>query len=157
MADMAKPVISPEVIEQVVLGIPHCHAMGVGFVSVSPGHATLSLPWREDLVGDPESGVLAGGVVTSLIDTVCGMAVWSSLTRFMQIATLDLRIDYLRPATKGALLHASAHCYKVTRSVAFVRSTAFHPDKPDDLVATCVGAFMLDSTASRQARNSVPA
>jgi len=152
MAEPAKPVITPELIAQVVLGIPHCQTLGVGVVDVAPSRATLSLPWREDLVGDPETGVLAGGVVTSLVDTVCGVAVWSSLTRFMQIATLDLRIDYLKPATRGSMLHASAHCYKVTRSIAFVRGTAFHPETPDDLVATCVGAFMLDSSASRTGR-----
>ena len=48
----------------------------------------------------------------------------------------------MRPATPGLDVIGEAHCYKVTKSVAFVRGTAFHED-PSDPIASCVGAFML--------------
>jgi len=74
--------------------------------------------------------------------------VHTGLTEFKTIATLDLRIDYMRPAEPGKDLFAKAHCYKVTRSVAFVRAVAYD-DNPDDPVAAAQAAFMLDSSSSR--------
>ncbi|MBA3525834.1 MAG: hypothetical protein M3438_09335 [Pseudomonadota bacterium] len=43
--------------------------------------AELSLPWREQLVGVPATGVLASGAIVSLVDTASGMAVWVKLDR----------------------------------------------------------------------------
>src|SRR3569833_2821949 len=85
---------------------------------------------------------LAGGVVTTLLDHVCGMAVWTALDRSTSIATLDLRIDYMRPAKPGLDLLARARCYKLTRSVAFVRAWAYG-EGPDDAVAAAPAAFVL--------------
>ncbi len=60
------------------------------------------------------------------------------------IATLDLRIDYMKPATPGKDLLARAECYKLTRNVAFVRGVAYHDD-PSDPIATSVATFMLSA------------
>jgi hypothetical protein len=59
------------------------------------------VPYDEKLIGDPDTGVIAGGVVTALLDHACGQAVHTGLTEFKTIATLDLRIDYMRPAEPG--------------------------------------------------------
>jgi uncharacterized protein (TIGR00369 family) len=91
---------------------------------------------------------MAGGVITTLLDHVCGLAA-SSLGMdpgsAVQpgVATLDLRIDYMRPAEPGREIIARAHCYKTTRSVAFVRATAFETDETDP-VATAQGAFTFN-------------
>ncbi|PNB53535.1 thioesterase, partial [Pseudomonas sp. GW531-E2] len=92
---------------------------------------TLKVPYRDDLVGDPATGVIAGGVVTALLDHVCGQAVATSLDTYAPIATLDLRIDYLRAAEPGLDIFAHAHCFKITRSVAFVRATAYDRTRED--------------------------
>lgn len=139
--------LNPQLVETIVRqGIPHCRELGIRVLKVGKGHATLALPYDERLVGNPETGVLAGGAVTSLVDTACGMAVFAALGELLAIATLDLRIDYLKPAAARQELVASAECYKLTRTIAFVRGQAFHQDTPDDLVATCVGAFMVGSS-----------
>jgi uncharacterized protein (TIGR00369 family) len=141
----------PRMVEAMILqGIPHCAALGVKVIEVRHSHVTLSLPYNPDLVGDPVNGVLHGGVVTSLIDSVAGMAVFAKLFatghKLQAIATLDLRIDYLKPAAAQKELYATAECYKLTRSIAFVRARAYHPDAPEDWVANCVATFMIGSS-----------
>jgi uncharacterized protein (TIGR00369 family) len=123
---------------------PHARALGFEIVDVAKGTATLKVGFREDLVGDPEAGVIAGGVVTALLDHVCGHAVMMGLDSLTNIATLDLRIDYMRAALPGQGVIARADCYKVTRSIAFVRASAWDLD-PSDPVATAQAAFMINS------------
>ena len=129
---------------------PQAQALGVELVRVDRAEAVMKAPYREDLVGDPETGVLAGGVVTTLLDHACGQAVWAALERFTSIATLDLRIDYMRAAEPGLPVFAHAHCYRITRSVAFVRAFAYDRDEADP-VAAAQAAFFLDSDGGRRA------
>jgi uncharacterized protein (TIGR00369 family) len=121
---------------------PQAKALGLQLISMSPAEAIIKLPYRAELVGEPDNGILAGGAVTTLLDHVCGQAVWAALEEFMAIVTLDLRIDYTRPAKPGLDLFGHAHCYKLTRSVAFVRASAYETD-PNDPVSTAQAAFML--------------
>ncbi|MBO6635128.1 PaaI family thioesterase [Parvibaculum sp.] len=122
--------------------VPHARALGMNVVNAKRGEAWLSVPYDEKLVGNPQTGVIHGGVITSLLDNACGIAVQLALPARMSIATLDLRIDYMKPATPKLDLTAHTHCYKVTTNIAFVRGTAYHTDE-DDPIATCVGTFML--------------
>jgi len=122
--------------------VPHARALGMTVVNAQRGEAWLSVPYDEKLVGNPETGVIHGGVITSLLDNACGIAVQLALPARMSIATLDLRLDYMKPATPKLDLTAHTHCYKVTTNIAFVRGTAYHTDE-DDPIATCVGTFML--------------
>lgn len=123
--------------------VPHAAAVGMELVSMSKGVGVMRAAWREDLVGDPESGVIAGGVVTALIDHTCGLAVNSAHETPMPIATLDLRIDYLRPAAPRSGVTAEAVCYRLTRSIGFVRAQAWDID-PSDPLATAQATFMLN-------------
>ena len=129
-------------------GSPHARHLGIETISIGPEGSLLRAPYKPEMVGDPDTGVIAGGVVTALLDHACGQAVHTALERFTTIATLDLRIDYMRPAEPGKAIFAKAHCFKATRSVAFVRAIAYDSD-PDDPVAAAQAAFMLDSNAGR--------
>lgn len=122
--------------------VPQIKAAGIEFRSAKAGVAEMAQPWREDLVGYRETGVLAGGAVYVLMDSVSGAAVLSALDQPRRVATLDLRIDYLRPAEPQKTLIGRATCFKVTRHVAFVRGLAFHDD-PDDPIAHTIGTFSI--------------
>ncbi|MEM0943343.1 MAG: PaaI family thioesterase [Pseudomonadota bacterium] len=124
-------------------GLPHSAELGMRVHYSGEGQAILSVPWSEAVLGDPEAGILHGGVITALLDTACGAAVMASKARLKSTATLDLRIDYMRPARTGETVFCRAHCYRLTRSVGFARATAFHND-PDDAVASATAAFIVD-------------
>jgi uncharacterized protein (TIGR00369 family) len=126
-------------------GLPHVRELGIDLVQIE-GHAvTLLLPWQERLIGNPETGVLHGGVITALLDTASGFAVHTRLSEWSPIATLDLRIDYLKPAEPGEAVTARAECYKMTKHVAFCRGVAYHRD-PEDPIAHAAGSFMLGTS-----------
>jgi uncharacterized protein (TIGR00369 family) len=126
---------------------PQARALGMQLISLDKAGALLKVPYREDLIGDPDTGVIAGGVVTTVLDHACGQAVFAALGVPTSIATLDLRIDYMRGAEPGLAVFAHAHCYKLTHSIAFVRATAYDSD-PADPVATAQAAFMLSANAT---------
>lgn len=128
--------------EEMVAHVPHAARLGIKVVEIGPCFATLQLPWSEDLVGDPVRGVVFGGVITTLLDQASGIAVQCSLYEFKRIATLDLRIDYLRAAEPGHDLNAEVECYKVTNNVAFVRGIAWDRDRSDPF-ASMLATFML--------------
>jgi len=122
--------------------IPHNKALGLKVVAVRRGFASMRLEWRDELVGNPETGVLAGGPLTAMLDGCCGMSVATMLKEPKPFATLDLRIDYARPATPGKAVIAEAECYRITSSVAFTRAFAHHGDAADP-IAAAAGTFML--------------
>ncbi|KPP92538.1 MAG: hypothetical protein HLUCCA08_16605 [Rhodobacteraceae bacterium HLUCCA08] len=128
---------------QFIEALPFARALGLELTRIGEGEAEITLPWRDDLVGDPEAGVIHGGAVSALMDTCGGAAVMSHADVPAGTATLDLRLDYMRPATPGQALRAVAHCYHVTRSVAFMRAEAFDDDASRP-VAAATGAFTVE-------------
>lgn len=123
--------------------IPHCAELGMRLMAASGDGAVMKLPYDARLVGDARTGIMHGGAITTLIDTCCGSAVMAAGTGAKSTATLDLRINYMRPATPGRDVLARAACYRSTRSVAFVRATAFHEEGGDE-IATASAAFILE-------------
>lgn len=146
-----------EILPQLAGGAAHTQALGFRLESVEGEIVRLRTPWREDLVGDPDTGVLAGGLVTTMLDHVGGLATWVALGGFQNIATLDLRVDYMRAALPKADLIAEAHCYRVTRNIAFVRAWAFEAgpdggphDGSGDPVAAAQSAYVITENASHR-------
>ena len=141
MSDASIP--AEDMAQRMIDGTPQTVAMGFQFVSAGDGVGTIKVPYREDLVGDPQTGVIAGGVVTTLLDHVCGLSIRTAMAAgFSAMATLDLRIDYMRAAKPRRDVIGRAHCYRTTHTIAFVRAVAYEDD-PEDPIATAQGAFML--------------
>lgn len=128
---------------QFIEAIPHSRALGMQLDSLEDGEVVASMPYDARFIGDPDTGVIHGGAVFALMDTTAGAAVMSHPEAPLVTATLDLRVDYMRAATPGQRIMCRATCYKVTRSVAFVRVVAFDEDE-ENPVAMAAGAFTAD-------------
>lgn len=118
----------------------HNAALGLEVIDYADAQVWMRLPYHPRIVGNPATGVIHGGAISSLMDAACGMAIFIALGRPSPIATLDLRIDYLKPAAPGQPVVAHTHCFKITRHVCFVRGTAYLTD-PGDPVAAVAATF----------------
>lgn len=127
---------------QFIEAMPHTRALAMSLDDLGFGMAVMSMPYDEKLIGDPATGVVHGGAVSSLMDTCGGTAVMSHEAGPTTTATLDLRIDYMRPATPGQTIVARAICYHITRTIAFVRAVATDDDT-ENPVASATGAFTV--------------
>jgi len=121
--------------------IGHGAALGIDYQAHGPDWAELALPYDERLVGNLGTGVVASGPILSLMDMATSIGVWLRADAFVAHATLDLRVDYLRPATPGKTVIGRGECYRLTRSIAFVRGQA-HDGDPADPLAHVSGTFM---------------
>lgn len=122
-------------------GAGHGATIGILYHDHGEDWVELSLPYRAELVGMPATQILASGPIVSLMDMATSLAVWQRLGAFRPQATLDLRVDYLRPAVPGRAVIGRGYCYRITRSIAFVRGIA-HDGDPDDPVANVTGTFI---------------
>ncbi len=122
--------------QEFIEALPFSHALSMRLEEIESGRAVISMPWDERLVGDPRTGVIHGGAVSALMDTTAGASVMARSDGSGITATLDLRIDYMRPARPGQRLTCEAKCYHATRTVAFVRAVTRDEEDSDVPVAT---------------------
>ena len=125
----------------------HGKALGLRFHAEGPDWVELALPYDERLIGDPSRGVLASGPIVTMMDMATSLSVWVKRGFFAPQATVDLRVDYLRPATPGRTVIGRGECLRLTRSIAFVRGVAYD-DMVDDPLAHVAGTFMMMDAAA---------
>lgn len=130
-----------ETAQRLVEVINQCRRLGLKVVAADSGRLTLELPYSEDIVGNPETGVIHGGALTTLMDSACGFAVPLAIGRMEICPTLDLRIDYMTAARPGAPVFARAEVYRMTDNVVFARGIAYQ-NPEEQVIAHCVAAFM---------------
>ena len=132
--------IPSEQVKLFFMNFPFSKYIGLKLERIGNGQAVMTMPYQKNLIGDPKTGVLHGGVITTLLDSCCGAAVMTAGDPKTSTATIDLRIDYMRPAKPDTTISAEAMCYKVTNSVVFVKASAQDGTKQTP-VATATGAF----------------
>jgi uncharacterized protein (TIGR00369 family) len=139
-------------------GIPFNRLLGVTVTGLAKGFARLEVPFRDELVGDPMRPALHGGVLSALADATGGAAVFASVDdERARVSTIDLRIDYLRPARLERLA-AEAHVVRLGNRVGVVDVRLFHPsDGPTDpgdegeTIATGKGVYNISVKGPRPA------
>ncbi|GIU10529.1 MULTISPECIES: PaaI family thioesterase [Shewanella] len=134
-----------EMASRFVAQLTQCQKLKLKVLEGSSKHVLMELPYDTQLIGYPDTGVIHGGVITTLMDTASGCAVVCSIFdkfRSLEISpTLDLRVDYMKPAEPFKPVYGFAQCYKLSSSVAFTRAIAYQ-DSIDDPIAHAVGSFM---------------
>ena len=120
---------------------PHAKKLNITLVSHGETSTTLKLPFSKQIIGDCVNNYIHSGAVSTAIDTACGAAILQAQNNLRAMATLDLRIDHIRPAASGADINVYADCYHLTHTIAFVRASAY-TDDINSPIATAVGSFM---------------
>ncbi|PHS72622.1 MAG: thioesterase [Cycloclasticus sp.] len=120
---------------------PHAKKLGLQLVTAEGCTITLKLPFNDSIIGDPINRYIHSGAITTLVDTACGVSIFQTQNNTRAMATLDLRIDHQRPAILGNEIFATAECYKLTHTIAFVNVTVYEDDITNP-IATAVGTFM---------------
>ena len=137
----------PERFIRMVASRVHNGLVGIRYVGHGDDWSEMAIDYDEKLIGDPESGVIASGPIIALMDMATSMAIWIKSGRFRPQATLDLRVDYLRPATPGRAVTGRGECYRLTRSIAFIRGQAHDGDAADP-IAHVAGTYMFTDRPS---------
>ena len=86
----------------------HCQHLQMTVERADEDGLVLRLPYSDQIVGNPVTGVIHGGAITTLMDTCCGISTVCYLPEFEICPTLDLRIDYMHPAEPGKIDFAKA-------------------------------------------------
>ena len=134
--------------------VPHVGELGIELTRVGADGVEGILPYRPEFLGDTERGLIHTGVITTLIDSICGVALLAHIGQPGRVATLDLRVDYLRPSRPGKTLVCRAECYRLTGQIAFLRASVWQDD-PAEPVASCLAAFMRVNQAVDPAASPV--
>lgn len=114
--------------------------LGMTFNSVEVGQVEIEIPFRQELIGNPELPALHGGVISALLDTCGGAAVWSQLGKGDRVSTVDLRVDYLRPGRTDTLIGVG-HVMRLGNRVGVAELRAYHPGCDDEPVAVGTGVY----------------
>ena len=93
---------------------PYQRFLKLELVRSEPGLVEIKLPFREDFLRADGSDWYHGGVIAALIDIAGDYALWTEVGN--GLPTIDLRVDWLRPARRGALV-AIGRSVRVGRTV----------------------------------------
>jgi len=103
----------------------------------------IRMPFNPDFCLDEEGTMLHGGVLTALLDSAFGLANFLAIEDVQTMATLDLRVDYLRPASSRADVIVFANCYRQTRHIAFGNGKIWFDTEDCEEVARGSATFAL--------------
>lgn len=112
--------------------IPFHRVLGLELIEMREGYAAIKIPFRQELVGDPRTNRIHGGVISTAMDAAGGAACITTLSGMDdQIATIDIHIDYLQAGRPEAII-VEGHIIRNGNSIIFTQMTARHQD--DDKV-----------------------
>jgi len=133
---MPDPRVIPTVLEFLEQQVAFNRFLGIRVVELQRGRCRIELPFRPELVGDPGRPALHGGVLSTLVDVAAGGAAMSVMdSPSDRVATIDLRVDYMRPAGAQDVV-AEGTVSRTGSKVAYADVAIFHPQEPDSVLAT---------------------
>jgi uncharacterized protein (TIGR00369 family) len=118
--------------------IPMHKFLGLKIELLEKSFVRISVPFRKELVGDFRNNRWHGGVIATVMDSVGGVIGATHFTSLDdKIATIDLRIDYLRGAEPEAIM-VEGKIIRFGNRIIVARMKAFQNDK---LIAEGKGVY----------------
>ena len=130
--------------------IPFNRHLGMTLEEILPGRVRIRIPFQEHFIGNPELPALHGGVISALLDTAGGAAVWSQVSLYDRVSTVDLRVDYLRPGRPEDILGVG-EVVRIGNRVGVATLRAYHPGAEDKPIAAGMGVYNVKRQAERTA------
>ena len=124
--------------------VPHGRELGMQVVSVDQGQVCMRLTPQSWMFAQEDTKEICTSLLYSLADSAGGLAVIAGAMELMPIATLDLRMDYLRPAIGDRALSAVATCRHLSDDVAFIHCDILSEGNRE-LLATANATFMRNT------------
>jgi uncharacterized protein (TIGR00369 family) len=100
---------------------PVLRHFGMEVLRATEGQATMRLPFSERVVN--LAGTVDGGVLATLVDSVCSVAFEFGLEVSEVAITVDLRMDYIAPLTSGNAALAEAQVIQRGRTIGRCEAT----------------------------------
>ena len=129
------------------------HLLGLKVLSMQPGNVRLGFEMQPQLIGHFAYGRLHGGVISTALDSLSGLALMLAIAqrhpgdsaaqvmqRFVNIGTIDLRVDFLRQGI-GERFEASAEVLRLGGRVGSVHGRLVN--QKQELIATSTASFIL--------------
>lgn len=112
--------------------------IGIKMESIEEGKATFSLDWRKEITQN--QGFIHGGIVTAMADIACGHSALSTLEEGTEIVTVELKINFIRPAIGNRII-ATGKVVNSGRTLIVVESEVANADT-GKIIAKCLATFM---------------
>lgn len=122
--------------------VNQANALQLQIMEIGVRGVTLMLPYNDFIVGDPDTKVIHGGALSTLLDHTCGSSIIRALyPKDVITPTLDLRVDHLTSAEPHKPVYAYAEVYRVTKSVVFTKGVAYQDDI-NEPISHAIASFM---------------
>ena len=142
--------ISIEEVQAFMAQIPFNRYLGIELEELRTGYARMGVPFRDELIGDFVRGALHGGVLSALIDTCGGGAIWTQTAAGDRLSTVDLRVDYLLPGRPVGVI-CEGRVLRLGNRVGVADMRAYHVDRPEETIATGKGVYNVSRSRVRSA------
>ena len=124
--------------------IPMAKFIGVKVLEINDGYVKLHFPYKEEFIGDPRSKRLHGGYTATAIDLAGGVAAMTYMTsKEDDVATIDMRIDYLRPGQAKDIV-AEGKVISRRRRTIVTDMHIYHNDDVTKIIAAGRGVFAIN-------------
>ncbi len=139
--------------EKILDSIPFSKFLGLKVENLNVDNAEISLQTRPEFIGNHVQGILHGGVISSVIDSLGGLIVMinayqrvldrtyeEQVAQLGKVGTIDLRVDYLRPG-RGEQFRADGHVLRSGNKVTVTRMNMYNDEK--ELIAVGTGTYLI--------------
>ena len=120
--------------------IPIHKFLGLELLELRKGYVRVRVPFREEVIGDIRKRRWHGGIIATIMDSVGGIAGGTYFTSLKdKLATIDLRVDYLKGAEASAII-VEGEIVRLGTNILVTRMKAYQ-ENSDELISEGKGVY----------------